>query len=213
MCAKFLACKYRKMLCMTTPGDVVREWRETVLKVSPANLAKRIQTTRQSIENFEGGLTDRPRFLPELAQLMGLSVQELLSGKRPPALMRRETLTAHEVSHSAATVVAKLLTLGDIMSGVALGPLFRTVLVDEAIASDYPKGCEILWSTTRAPRIGKPILVKDQHGQLHVRIYSQGRVPGQWVAAATRPGYLSLESEADRLEVVGVFKGLLDPDD
>lgn len=100
------------------------------------------------------------------------------------------------------------------MSGVVdLAELFRTVIKDDAMGRDYPRGHEIVWSTVRPPRIGRPVLVKDDHGHLHNRIYAQGRVPGEWVAEANAPGYRSFASGTERLEIIGVYKGLLEPDE
>ncbi|EJT2168083.1 LexA family transcriptional regulator [Salmonella enterica subsp. enterica serovar Cerro] len=50
------------------------------LGLNQAELAQKIGTSQQSIEQLENGKTKRPRFLPELASALGVSVDWLLKG-------------------------------------------------------------------------------------------------------------------------------------
>ena len=50
------------------------------LGLNQAELAQKVGTTQQSIEQLENGKTKRPRFLPELASALGVSVDWLLNG-------------------------------------------------------------------------------------------------------------------------------------
>jgi transcriptional regulator with XRE-family HTH domain len=120
---------------------------------------------------------------------------------------------SHQVRLQLRNVVFKATTLGSIMAGEEPGPLFSTLLEDDAMSPLYPRGVEILWSVAREPRPGRPILVRDQHGQLHVREYRQGRSPGHWIAAALHSAYAWLDSNDDALEIVAVWKGTIDPGD
>ncbi|MDA6914816.1 helix-turn-helix transcriptional regulator, partial [Escherichia coli] len=43
------------------------------LGLNQAELAQKVGTTQQSIEQLENGKTKRPRFLPELASALGVS--------------------------------------------------------------------------------------------------------------------------------------------
>lgn len=65
----------------------VRRLREK-LGLSQSELAARIGTgvKQQSLDQIERGLVSRPRFLPELAQALGTSVQWLLTGEGAPTL-------------------------------------------------------------------------------------------------------------------------------
>lgn len=97
------------------------------------------------------------------------------------------------------------------MAGAELGKLFRMVLDDDSAAPDYQKGVEILWDTKREARHGRLVMVKDQFGQIHIRRHKQSLQPNQWTAAAINPDYISIDS--DKLTLVAVFKGLMEPDD
>jgi transcriptional regulator with XRE-family HTH domain len=120
---------------------------------------------------------------------------------------------SQDLRHQLTTVEAPLIDLGSIMAGNVPTPFFRTRLEDDSAAPDYPRGHEVLWEPLRAPRPGRLVLVKDKHGQLHVRQYRQGREPGRWTAAAINPAYASLDSADDGLAIIAVLKGLLEPDD
>lgn len=74
----------------------MREFRERA-GLTTAQLAQRIGTSRQNIENLEAGNVGQPRYLPTLAKEMGLSVDALLTGRalhaaEPPAAYRTDTL-------------------------------------------------------------------------------------------------------------------------
>ena len=94
-----------------------------------------------------------------------------------------------------------------------LAEMFSTVLVDDSAAPDYPRGCQIIWSTSREAAPGRVVLVRDKHGVLHVRRYAQSTMPGQFVARAMNEAYATLESAAHGLKVVAVLKGSFEPDD
>jgi len=91
--AKKLARKCRKIICMTDTlrrAKLVRDWR-TGCGLSTADLAAQItklsgpKVRRQNIEQFEAGDIDRPRYLPELARVMGYaSVDQLIRCEPPP---------------------------------------------------------------------------------------------------------------------------------
>lgn len=91
--------------------------------------------------------------------------------------------------------------------------VFRAVLPDNALAPEYPKGTEIVWTTRRRLMPDRLVLVRDRHGQLHARQCHQGRGPGLWIAAAINPSYVSFDSVEDELTLIAVYKGRLEPDD
>lgn len=115
--------------------------------------------------------------------------------------------------HLPPSVSAPLLDSGSIMAGNVPSPFFRTRLEDDSAAPDYPRGTEILWHTTREPRPGRVVLVRDKHQAVHVRRYRQGREPGRWTAAAINGDFASLDSVDDGLAILAVFKGQMEPDD
>lgn len=90
---------------------------------------------------------------------------------------------------------------------------FRAVLPDNALAPNYPAGSEIVWTLKRRAAPGRVVLIRDAHGALHARVCRQGKAPGQWLAAPYHADFATFDSATDRIELVAVFKGLLEPDD
>lgn len=106
-----------------------------------------------------------------------------------------------------------LLSLEALVNDPTVPEVFRHVLSDDALAPDYPRGTEIVWTTRRRMLPGRLVLVRDRHGQVHARQCHQGRAPGLWIAAAIDPAYLSFDSAKDELTLLAVYKGRLEPDD
>lgn len=72
------------MFCMKTRSELVTDWRLRV-GLSRAEVARRIGTSRQNINNLETGRVVNAQCLPALAKLMGYSsTDELLQLKDPP---------------------------------------------------------------------------------------------------------------------------------
>lgn len=63
----------------------VKSMRE-LLKLTQTDLAERIGTSQQAIEQLENGKTKRPRYLPELADKLGVTIEWLLNGNQDPPL-------------------------------------------------------------------------------------------------------------------------------
>jgi transcriptional regulator with XRE-family HTH domain len=83
--ANKLADKGRKMLCMKSLGELVKEWREAS-GLKTADLAKLVGGTvkRQHIEQLEKAGSRTPRYIAELAKAMGTTVDNLLALRMPP---------------------------------------------------------------------------------------------------------------------------------
>jgi len=60
-------------------GDRVK-LRRDALRLTQAELAEKVGTSQQAIEQLEGGKTKRPRYLPELASFLKVSIEWLLDG-------------------------------------------------------------------------------------------------------------------------------------
>ncbi|ARU94587.1 LexA family protein [Tatumella citrea] len=60
-------------------GDRVKIKRDS-LGLTQTQLAEKVGTSQQSIEQLEGGKTKRPRYLPELSSVLGVSAKWLLEG-------------------------------------------------------------------------------------------------------------------------------------
>ncbi len=89
--------------------------------------------------------------------------------------------------------------------------VFRTILPDDALAPDYPRGTELLWTTKRRAMPGRLVLIRDAHKQVHARECRQGREPGRWLAVPTNPAYLAFDSH--EVTLLAVLKARLEPDD
>lgn len=136
-----------------------------------------------------------------------MSVHPASAGEQPASYR-----LAHDVSHLQLSDDLPLLEWESIMNNKT-PELFRVALPDDSMAPDLPRGSEVVWTTRRRLMPGRVVLVVDRHSQLHVRRCHQGRAPGHWLAVASNPAYRTLDSEADGLTPVAIYKGLLEPDD
>lgn len=150
----------------------------------------------------------------------GAFVQQMISGHRPvtektvaavhalhgfsgwfekqpvdPSTRASEGLEAHELIPGSITIAPQRIKWEQLVTRKDLGDLFVTTLPDDALAPEHPRGLDMIWSTTKEPAIGRIVIVRDRYGTCHVRKYSQGREPGQWVARATNQAFASFESE------------------
>lgn len=99
------------------------------------------------------------------------------------------------------------------MSGKSVPDLFRTVLTDDALAPDLPRGSEVVWTTRRRIAPGRIMLLRDAHQQVHARVCHQGRSPGTWTANANNSAFVNFSNTDPGLVVLAVYKGRLEPDD
>jgi len=83
---------------------------------------------------------------------------------------------------------------------------FEFTLDDDALAPDYVKGTPMVWSTTKKPAPGSALLLLDAANRLHVRLYAEGRAPGQWLARAPNPNFATFDLSADQLRILAVAK-------
>lgn len=122
-----------------------------------------------------------------------------------PANPQREGVARNMIS-TAAMMVAPVVSWETIVAGEALPEEFKASLPDDAMAPEFPRGLELVWSPSRPAAIGSIVIVQDRHGQHHVRQYAQGRSPDRWSAQATGRGYASFDSEEDGLRLIAVAK-------
>jgi hypothetical protein len=84
-----------------TLGEFVRKWRIGAGFESTTALAKALEQrhvskpdgmkiTRQDLNNLESGKVESPRYLPQLAQFMGISLDDLHGGRMPAPGAPRE---------------------------------------------------------------------------------------------------------------------------
>lgn len=89
---------------------------------------------------------------------------------------------------------------------------YRFALMDDAMAPDHPKGAQIIFSGARTPKPGRLVLIKTGHGELHARMYSQGKVPGEWRATPTQVGYAEFSSADPGVELMAAYCGVYEPE-
>lgn len=184
---------------------LIRE-RRKALKMSEQALADALGVTRAAVQHLEredgeeGSTSPKSKTRPKLAEVLGISVYDLTAAEshQPvPGVAQSMSLSPFDTP--------SLLRWEEVVERQKLPSEFRMQIPDDALSPAYPRGLEIVWSTDKAPSIGSLVLVRDKHGQTHVRQYAQGSMPGRWVAAAGAPFY-SFESEKDGLKVLAVAK-------
>jgi transcriptional regulator with XRE-family HTH domain len=110
----------RKMFCMTTTrGAIVKNWRNRV-GISRAELARRVGTSRQNIENLEADRVENPKFLPRVAYVMGYgSTDDLLALKAPPEPGKEATsfIDGSPAPQTPQEIIAKTINrVGDLLA-------------------------------------------------------------------------------------------------
>lgn len=103
-----------------------------------------------------------------------------------------------------------VLTREDLMTESERPARFIYALEDDAMGKHGKAGDQVLFDRDRVPRIGSGVLVMTDSGEVHVRRVAQGRREGHWLAVPVNPLYRAMDSEADELRVLGVWKSNLD---
>lgn len=115
---------------------------------------------------------------------------------------------AHGVSQPRGMMVPRQIAWDELM----LGPLPESFVVqirDDAMAPEFPIGCECLFSTAAGqPKPRDGVLVADDAGNVYFREYQVGP-GGRWQAASLNSGYLPMTPEAHRISVIAVLTGKL----
>ena len=114
---------------------------------------------------------------------------------------------AHAMSYTAFEDAT--LTREQLMTLERVPARFVFVLEDDAMAPHGRAGTEVLFASGSPAKIGAGVLVKDKQGEFHVRRKAQGTSAEHWLAVAPNGVYRSLDSLADGLELVGVWRGVV----
>lgn len=191
---------------VNTIGQRIK-WAREQIGMSQVELARRVGVSKGTIGNLEAGTRQNPRDIVRIAKELQQTPEWLSTGVDEPATPPASGLTLEALSKKLDFyTVPPTKTMEEIVAGVDLGDEFRHALADDALAPEHPAGTDMVWSTSKQPKIGSVVLVVDAHNQLHARRYAQGRMPGQWLANAVHPAYASFDSQADGLRVVAVAK-------
>lgn len=118
---------------------------------------------------------------------------------------------AHNLSHPQQTIDPIHLEWETLVTD-KLPARFMLTVVDESMSSNDAAGLSVgdraIFETTREPRPGRNVLVRDRTGSLYIREYRVRR-PGHWQAVARHPAYQALDSIEDDLVIVAVQTGHL----
>lgn len=118
---------------------------------------------------------------------------------------------AHVVSLDIHTVSIPTLAWEKIVAKEPTEPLFKVAVPDDSLAPLFQPKQWIIFSKTRTPKNGKLILVRDKHGQPHIRMRTQGDGPDEWIASAPNPAYRSFVGS--EVTVIAAYQGQMEPDD
>lgn len=203
----------------------MRVWREQ-RGWNTRELAERVGTSRQNIENLEADAVDQPRYLPALAKLMGYAtVEELIELKMPPdvvnvpAFIVSEERVHYDTPHSDQAPQAQSLSYpniripgkpmrwGELMMLPELPDLFEVVLEDDAMAPVFPAGTVIKFRKGGDAKFGDRVLLQDRTGQFHFREYTQNFDGEPFEGLATGRGFRSILPRQHGATVVAVKAG------
>lgn len=127
---------------------------------------------------------------------------------RPSPSDAGDSAVAHAVSHRPFK--DPTLTREDLQNMGTLPNRFVFALEDDAMGAFGRAGTEVYFHTAPDAKLGAGVLVRDGAGELHVRRKSQGRGGDHWIAAAPNKGiYRDLDSEADQLTILAVWRGVV----
>ena len=103
-------------------GERVRKFREHPSRNwNTARLAREVGTTRQSVENLEAGAVGMPKYLAKLAQVMGTTVDDLLSARQGATpLAAREVSPAYRPDIGQMGVEDALVVIGRALAAASM---------------------------------------------------------------------------------------------
>lgn len=167
-------------------------------------LARAVGVSDQAINHWKNRGVPSRQHKP-VADLLGWSVDQLLDSAWMPD-QHTPAGVAQELSLLAADDEPSI-PWGALVTTRQLPRRFWAVLPDDAMAPRAPRGTRILFAAGVDARPGDGVLVADQHGGAHFRLYRQGTA-GRWSAAAINPAFDDLDSQRDGLRVLGVLLGM-----
>lgn len=166
------------------------------------------------------GHRDRKRIGDEIAMRLETALRlpsgDLVSpvlgqvGEMAVRIVPSSSIQAHALSHQPFD--HPLLKREELMSLEEVPARFTFALEDDAMGDFGRAGTEVLFQAVKGDaeaKLGAGILVKDRRGDLHVRRKVQGRSASHYLAAAPNGVYRSLDSEADGLQILAVWRGVV----
>ena len=102
---------------MKTIGERAQEFR-LAKQWNTTRMAKEVGTSRQSIENLEATGHRSPRYIADLARVMGLTVDELMTGQSTPLdYKQNQPLAPVEPTQEAIKTIATLAQSTEALAG------------------------------------------------------------------------------------------------
>lgn len=156
------------------------KFRRDEIGLTQAELADKVGTSQQAIEQLEGGKTKRPRYLPELAEVLGVSIDWLLNGSANSLTGDNFKIIRPYTKAKAFPVLSKVqagawaeaiepYTLADISLWLesdahTQGEAFWLEVEGESMTSpaglSIPEGTFVLFDTGRDPVNGSLVIAK-----------------------------------------------------
>jgi transcriptional regulator with XRE-family HTH domain len=192
--------------------------RRLALRMSEEALASAVGVSRSAVQQWERegerGTTPRPSKRAKIAEVLGVSVEQLAraessplsAGKCPPAYdVSRDSGVPHDMRHLPFDT-PPTFTWESVVSSRELPPQFCLAVPDDALAPRTPRGTVLIFETAAKPQPGDGVPVEDRYGGRHVRRYLPG-VGGNWTAGVHNDAYPELQAERDGLEILAAASG------
>lgn len=205
----------------TTMGQRVRLARQK-RGLTQADLAKASGLKQADVSKIENGLIQQTTAVARLAYALKCDAiwLELGVGEEPdwtksqhsPAGARSEVnALAQDLSHAIQMMEPTTMQWESILKQ-ELPKRFVLEIRDDAMAgldqASLEPGHQAVFETSREPRAGRNVLVRDAVGNVYIRAYHP-RTPTHWVAMAKNPAFGTLDSMADGLVILAVQTGHL----
>ncbi len=176
----------------------------------PSELARAAKTTAAAVSHWIKGRTKTlsAEAASGLAQLTGWQMDWWISG-RPPRQVAHgpgQTPVDQSMSHLPTTMLPEV-TKGALMTEQSQPEVFMLKAWDDALAPWIKAGDEVIWSTSKPPKLGASILVRDKLGEVYMRRMHEGLRQGHFIAKPRNDAYRSLDSATDGLEIIACYHG------
>jgi hypothetical protein len=161
---------------------------------------------RGTFQRIQSGGDPQTRSVNRIAKELGVNPGELLS---PPGIFHapqaESDSVARALSERQQIVTPQTLAWGGFVLADVKGEFIMAVAGD-ALAPHYLPGDMLVWEACDFGRPGKAVLLADQMGGFHLRIY-QPRIGGSWAGVpGDRPGHAELQPERDGVRIVARSK-------
>lgn len=111
----------------------------------------------------------------------------------------------HAVSHRQPIIQLQELSWEDLVGAKIDGP-FQMHIPGDELAPAHRRGELGRFTPGAPPRPGRPVLLRDDAGAFHLRLYREG-AGGSWEGYSEQPGFKTLESDAHGVEIVAPMTG------